>query len=1533
MIGGITWKKENMASRNMSYFISRDEENYNLPTEDAQIMSRYSTSIAADGTDEAKIYKLTGGVEFIIRNGLSPKEDGGFYKDYFEASMLSMQGLRGGEAYKYQCPFMSMAFANYFKKIHISKAANLPNKIFGKMDVTSLVWCPAEAVSEALLKCRLIAAKKERGKKFPAPVSLESSMANLQNDTWQQFESKQGQISSGLLDECFSFKIQEELQNQVAANNQLKSFAQNKRSDVGTIVLLCGIWFKTTDDLNKHIESVHARFNLADFPQAHKVSPRPVNTSAPFPVNEALRDNFNRGVVKIRGANQCTLEEYAKGKNYEKPTRNDSTEQVLDKMKIVLTRVNNDFSIFDKNDQVMTDLYGDIVVLFENFFDEDTNWMRMFDQSAQAISENWNILGKNNTLRVSREDILMWVKSMWDKRTTRTYLRQHYLVHNANGATFSDDLSVQLNRAVRVVREIFGSAVEMRLPAKFGASDEYRTATVNISYFLIVQKLIECWPKSDNKLWDLVKRLKLDQILVPRGETDEAVVLSTLSEGIQKLREKLRSSPSATNRPSNVRVNVIQDEESLTEIKEEDLNDGYTPENFASYQESVYRNWSEEFPESATKPSEQEFQIIRRKNKIALERDAEKESCGRQRCQNRKVCFTRRKKQQDDNKTLYITQHCIRPRRNDKSDKKDTKVEGVKCVKTDNHVDVTLSNKVMRLYEGETDEYINLTPNEDYSGLRAATPEEIDDENVPTVPAKLCGVGLVGGSTNEVLLSLNPSPTISKWPAVCQITVATTEAEGTITDRMEQPRMKKTRRSKRNRDHHHRNSSPKPVKDIETVMNRFMESCENEAVGRRVDLNSSLNEEPELLEDEGFILNSEDEQELIRDKEIEANDDDETIRYIQEDEPDEPHNIAPNPVVVSNNVMIINMKNNEHSEQSRNEGEIRAKSVTLHDKTVRNKNRRLYHKDAKNEKCSRLNCKLPKKCFQLRRDKQQNHNLLYNSWNCLDIYEQNISLRLPHHEHLLSDQVVKLEEVDFKVFCEDSKKSRCSRPKCGDRATCFQKRSLNRFSSQQFYSNQPCYKGYKANKLPFCVTIDELPEVFEEIPPEDDNEDLDNEPPETLEELSTEANDEDLDNGLNYVHESVQTARRKQLDKPKSETERLEEIFDKKVMNGNETSKEIHKDTIRIEEDFKNRNENSTNLRSPNQTEHQEFGNIPTWANRFASYQESAYENWKKITNGNETSEDIQKNIIHTDEDVKNRNENSLNLQLPNQTKHQEFENILSWADEVDEETPLTQCSPWAAPVINLTLTSVKAPKKKKAPSTGRSDRGHLYYDRDTCSDQKRSNKNPVAARRSKEQQVNQVRAEQTMGQDQFIPRNNSSTMKKMKRKFQKNKLAARVRNQEEAGSFLRRTLSSSSDEGYSAKDQTDFLDHENGTLIQSAEDYCRIFGYVTNASRLEKRPFPGSIQDKTLLDLMTQLSAEEYQRDAVGKKCSRPGCKEVKKCFTARRSRSYTIQPDELYSLLECHQPIKKVKKGKIAEKDGKVNNAKLKMRNYASH
>ena len=141
------------------------------------------------------------------------------------------------------------------------------------------------------------------------------------------------------------------------------------------------------------------------------------------------------------------------------------------------------------------------------------------------------------------------------------------------------------------------------------------------------------------------------------------------------------------------------------------------------------------------------------------------------------------------------------------------------------------------------------------------------------------------------------------------------------------------------------------------------------------------------------------------------------------------------------------------------------------------------------------------------------------------------------------------------------------------------------------------------------------------------------------------------------------------------------------------------------------------------------------------------------------------------------------------------------------------------------------------------------------------------------------------------------------------------MKNQAEAGHFLRRTLSSSSDEEHLQGNRPGFLENENKRSIQTADDYCRIFGYLSAADRLEKRPFPGDASDKNLVGLMEQLSSEEYHRDAARERCSRPRCKKAKKCFEARRSRSYTIQPNELYSLLECHQPIKRSKLRKRAQ------------------
>ena len=418
--------------------------------------------------------------------------------------------------------------------------------------------------------------------------------------------------------------------------------------------------------------------------------------------------------------------------------------------------------------------------------------------------------------------------------------------------------------------------------------------------------------------------------------------------------------------------------------------------------------------------------------------------------------------------------------------------------------------------------------------------------------------------------------------------------------------------------------------------------------------------------------------------------------------------------------------------------------------------------------------------------------------------------------------------------------------------------------------------------------------------------------------LSTEDDDKDLDNGLSYKHESVQSVMHRQQDKTEieiRETDEPQKIF--KILTTDANDGDIDDGLFYEHETIERR------------------------MHRQQGKPEDEIGSAEEVPNKSKISKEIQNYAIHSEEVFEGENENdprgreapdhadqrkhftfpmdgnSVNLQPPNQTKPQEFENYIDWADEVDEETPLTQYNPWAVPRVHLNLTSV-------SPSGDRPEGGHPRCDRDTRNNQKNSRGKSVTAGRGAKQQVDRVKIKLTMGPDQSFTKNSSRKIQlKPRRKFRKNKNATKSRGQAETGTFLRRTLSSCSEEGYSANDQMEFLEAENKSSIQSAEDYCRIFGYVTAAEKLEKRPFPGDIQDKNLMGLMTQLSTEEYRRDAAGKKCSRPGCKKAKKCFTARRSRSYTIQPDELYSMLECYQPLKKVTKKMIARSDWKANNA----------
>ena len=173
----------------------------------------------------------------------------------------------------------------------------------------------------------------------------------------------------------------------------------------------------------------------------------------------------------------------------------------------------------------------------------------------------------------------------------------------------SEDPIVQLNAAISAVKKTFGNNAIMRLPAKFGANSEFQPATVNTTFFLAAMKLAESWPQNDDNLWGLVNRLKLDKVLFPRNNEDKPTGTMTLSTGLQELREKTRARPN-TRHPNKI-SNISED--AVNQIKTEDFEDGYEPQDFEIYQDVIYNAWVEQFPESAVKPTESQMEIIRKK--------------------------------------------------------------------------------------------------------------------------------------------------------------------------------------------------------------------------------------------------------------------------------------------------------------------------------------------------------------------------------------------------------------------------------------------------------------------------------------------------------------------------------------------------------------------------------------------------------------------------------------------------------------------------------------------------------------------------------------------------------------------------------------------------------------------------------------------------------------------------------------------------------------------------------------------------------
>ena len=302
---------------------------------------------------------------------------------------------------------------------------------------------------------------------------------------------------------------------------------------------------------------------------------------------------------------------------------------------------------------------------------------------------------------------------------------------------------------------------------------------------------------------------------------------------------------------------------------------------------------------------------------------------------------------------------------------------------------------------------------------------------------------------------------------------------------------------------------------------------------------------------------------------------------------------------------------------------------------------------------------------------------------------------------------------------------------------------------------------------------------------------------------------------------------------------------------------------------------------------------------------------------------------------IKKNHENEV-MQTPDENPGSEID---SWADEMDKSTPLTHIEPTPTPVKppanRLTLNNpTRSPSqpvtnRRETPSTlnklmdyerpcmtNRSQEGHLHDDRNSHMTLQPGEDYSVTTGPRDKEPVNNIAGSPnienwTMRATQKLQASSSKKSCKKSKKLKKMKLLENSKNQAESGSFLRRSISATRMKQETGNN-TGFLEKENDESIEKINDFCRVYGYVRASERLEKRPYSGSIFAGKVLESVQQWSREEYCKDLITKRCSRPGCRKPEMCFGTRRVRSYSIQPDELYALWNCHEPIEKKRKKK---------------------
>ena len=323
----------------------------------------------------------------------------------------------------------------------------------------------------------------------------------------------------------------------------------------------------------------------------------------------------------------------------------DFTEQILEKLENNMTRLQNDYLVFDNDMNIRKGCQSDMWSMIKQFLSQNPEWWTRLKQVA-LHQDNHPIRSSGDKDAPSDRDIIReWIRKMWDNNTDQTLTKKLLRVFQAEFPEDVNDIVVQFDNIYGHIKNLLGRDTDVELPRIRGELQQPGSNKVDLTYLLTSIRLIQQLAHNKN-MWSSVTPAEMEDVLFPSHFNSRNSRTMSIRTGLKKLKKKMISQ-------------AEQLKLETSSIFETEENDNFNKTDVSEkVRDAVFLNL-QQITEAAFQPTEKQMRLIIQKNNQTIQRDSVDRECSRPRCQFPARCFWTRMREQEATESPYIINQCL----------------------------------------------------------------------------------------------------------------------------------------------------------------------------------------------------------------------------------------------------------------------------------------------------------------------------------------------------------------------------------------------------------------------------------------------------------------------------------------------------------------------------------------------------------------------------------------------------------------------------------------------------------------------------------------------------------------------------------------------------------------------------------------------------------------------------------------------------------------------------------------------------------